>query len=243
MAKSTISEDISVVKETLERFGMGLITTIPGAAGGVKYIPQMTKENLASFLAQLCQELSQPDRILPGGYLYMADIICHQQWVNNIGKAFATAFKDLEPDYIVTIETKGIPLATVTSRAFNVPLVIIRDEGRVTEGSSVNINYLSGSTRQIQTMSLATRALPKGANVLIIDDFMRAGGTAKGMLDLVNEFEGCVLGIGVLVVTAEPREKLVDSYLALLELEKVDEKKREVHISPGSWINNIKGYL
>jgi purine operon repressor len=79
-------------------------------------------------------------------------------------------------------------------------------------------------------MSLARRALPTGAKVLIIDDFMKAGGTAKGMADLMKEFKAEVLGMGVLVDTKEPENKLVDSYLGLLELVELDEKNEKVVI-------------
>ena len=39
-AKSTISEDIVIVREVLEKLEMGRIETISGAAGGIKFIPQ-----------------------------------------------------------------------------------------------------------------------------------------------------------------------------------------------------------
>ena len=142
----------------------------------------------------------------------------------------------MEPDYLVTIETKGIPLALATAKAFNVPLVIIRDNSKVTEGSSVSINYVSGSTRRIQTMALARRSLQPGAKVLLIDDFMKAGGTAQGMQALMAEFKAEVLGLGILVGTVAPQEKLVDNYLALLELEALDEKEKNILIRPGEWI-------
>ena len=40
-AKSTISEDIVIVREVLEKLEMGSIETISGAAGGIKFIPAM----------------------------------------------------------------------------------------------------------------------------------------------------------------------------------------------------------
>ena len=36
-AKSTISEDIDLVSASFERFGLGRIETVAGAAGGVRY--------------------------------------------------------------------------------------------------------------------------------------------------------------------------------------------------------------
>jgi purine operon repressor len=138
----------------------------------------------------------------------------------------------MEPEYVVTIETKGIPLALMTAKALNRPLVIIRDGSRVTEGSAVSLNYVTGSSRQIRTMSLSRRALPVESRVVIIDDFMKAGGTAKGMVELLWEFKSNVLGIGVLIDTKIPEKKLVDDYYSLLKLEEVNEEKRKILIEP-----------
>ena len=44
-------------------------------------------------------------------------------------------------------------------------------------------------------MSLARRNLPEGSKVLIIDDFMKAGGTVQGMKDLLHEFNAEVVGV------------------------------------------------
>lgn len=235
-AKSTISEDLSLIKNTFQTFNEGHILTLAGAAGGVKYIPFLTREKILEDLEELAHKLQEPDRVLPGGYLYMTDIIFNPIFANKIGEIFATVFSNLEPDYLVTIETKGIPLALATAKAFNVPLVIIRDNSKVTEGSSVSINYVSGSTRRIQTMALARRSLQPGAKVLLIDDFMKAGGTAQGMQALMAEFKAEVLGLGILVGTVAPQEKLVNNYLALLELEALDEKEKNILIRPGEWI-------
>ena len=42
-AKSSISEDLAIIKETFEQRGIGTLTTVPGAAGGVKYIVRVRK--------------------------------------------------------------------------------------------------------------------------------------------------------------------------------------------------------
>ena len=73
----------------------------------------------------------------------------------------------------MTVETRGIPLAVFVARVFNIPVVMARRVGQITEGSTVSINYVSGSSKQIQTMALPKRALPSSARVLVIDDFMR----------------------------------------------------------------------
>jgi len=231
-AKSSISEDVALIRKALEANGLGQIRTVPGAAGGVLYLPGVREEERASLCRELVTALSDPRRILPGGFLYTSDIIFSPTWSNRIGRVFASWFAEEAPDYVITVETKGIPLALMTARALGAGLVIIRRDSRVTEGPVVTINYLSGSSGKIQTMSLPRRALRSGAKVLIVDDFMRAGGTAAGMLEIVREFDARACGIAVLIQTAEPSEKMVPKPTSLLTLKRIDVQKGQVDIEP-----------
>ncbi|HHV63753.1 MAG TPA: pur operon repressor [Peptococcaceae bacterium] len=222
-AKSTISEDLAVIKETLQLTGRGTLETVPGAAGGVKYLPGIGKEEAQNFLEKLAATLSTEDRMLPGGFLYMADLLYDPAVVRTLGLIFASIFRAKNPEAVVTIETKGIPLALMTADSLGVPTVIVRHGSKVTEGSSVSINYISGSSKRIQTMTLARRALASGKKVLIIDDFIKAGGTAKGIISLMKEFEAEVVGLGILMEDALWHTgRLVEDYLALLQLAEID---------------------
>ena len=51
-AKSTISEDLLVVKNVFEKLELGKVITISGAAGGVKYIPKTSKSENEAFLLE-----------------------------------------------------------------------------------------------------------------------------------------------------------------------------------------------
>ncbi|MHB8126044.1 MAG: pur operon repressor [Desulfitobacteriaceae bacterium] len=217
-AKSTISEDLFAVREGLAFTKQGRLETVPGAAGGVRYIPEISAEEAYRFLKELAGRLSNKERILAGGFLYMTDLLFDPAILHSLGLIFAGAFRDKKPDVVVTIETKGIPLALVTAGALGVPMVIIRHGNKVTEGSSVSINYFSGSARRIQNMTLSRRALDPGQKILIIDDFMKAGGTTRGMINLMGEFGANVIGIAVLIEAASRNtSKLVDRYLSLLQ--------------------------
>lgn len=231
-AKSTLSEDMAMIRDTLEAQGEGTLETIAGAAGGVRYLPCRPAAAVHASLLRLSELLSSPDRIIPGGFLYMSDILFSPELMVEAGEFFFQRFAPLAPDFILTIETKGIPLALMTARAFNVPLVIARQGSKVTEGSAVSINYLTGSAKRIQTMSVSRRALPSGSRILVIDDFMKAGGTARGLVDLAAEVGSTVVGTGVLIATAEPEKKLVDEYTSLLMLHKIDATLKEIDIRP-----------
>lgn len=237
-AKSSISEDLGIVKETFEEKGIGLLATVPGAAGGVKYIPKLKEPEIRGIMQELISELSHSDRLLPGGYLYMTDVLGNPDMMNRVGKVFATAFADQKIDVIMTVATKGIPIAHAIARHLNVPVVIVRRDSKVTEGSTVSINYVSGSSRRIQTMVLSKRSMKSGQRVLITDDFMKVGGTMNGMKNLLEEFECTLAGVAVLVEAEHKDEQLVEKYLSLVKLREVSEKERKIELQEGNYFSD-----
>lgn len=239
-AKSSISEDLAIIKEVFEDEGIGELNTLAGAAGGVRFVPKCRKDFAYEKMRSICRELEQPDRLLPGGYLYMTDLLGQPGMMQEVGRMFATAFADRNIDVIMTVETKGIPLAHATAVYLNLPVVIVRRDHKVTEGSAVSINYVSGSTKRIQTMSLARRALKEESRVLIIDDFMKAGGTVQGMVDLLHEFRAVVAGVGVFVESGEidSEERLLHDYVSLARLGEVDLKTRQITVQPGNYFES-----
>ncbi len=223
-AKSTISEDLGFLRQAFDRFHLGKVETLAGAAGGVRYFPHVTRENVRTLVEDLCRRLRETTRVLPGGFLHTTDLISHPQVAVPVGQAFATLLGPTRPDVVLTMEVKGIPLALETARAFNIPLVTIRRGGRVTEGPSVSVNYVSGSSRLVGQMTLPLRAIHPGQKAVFIDDFLRGGGTARGVLDLMKECRAELIGIGVLIETATPKEKLAERYLSLIVFEGVNEQ-------------------
>ena len=234
-AKSSISEDLAIIKEVFEERGIGTLQTIAGAAGGVKFQVQVDKEEAISFIRGLCDLMTDPGRILPGGYLFMNDILGNPAIVQRVGRMIASAYINTEIDVVMTVATKGIPLAYAVANYLNVPVVIVRRDSLVTEGPTVSINYVSGSSKRIQTMVLSKRSLAEGSNVLIVDDFMKAGGTVNGMISMLEEFHANVAGIAVLVEAEQADERLVDNYLSLIKLSEVDLKQKQIKAIEGNY--------
>lgn len=109
----------------------------------------------------------------------MSDLLGQPALMNEAGKIFATAFGNMNIDVVMTVETKGIPLAYATGAQLNLPVVLVRRDHQATEGSAVSINYVSGSHKSLHTMSLSRRAMREHSRVLIVDDFMKAGVRCK----------------------------------------------------------------
>lgn len=239
-AKSSVSEDIQAARQVLESIDMGLIETTAGAGGGVKLIPYISDHDSEQLLNQICEKLRDKNRILGSGFLYTSDLMFDSNIVKRAGEIFARRFMNLGADYIVTIETKGIPVALMTAHMLNIPLVVIRRESKISEGSTVSINYFSGSAERIQKMSISKRAVSSGSKAIIIDDFMRAGGSVKGISDMLGEFDIEIVGTGVVIASTEPEKKKIHDYFPLIFLGSVDENEKSIDVFPNSLIFSKK---
>ena len=230
-AKSTISEDLVIVRETLNKLSMGKVITLAGAAGGVRFTDGMDDAARGDFLNYLCSEMKETHRILPGNFLYMSDIMCNPGIIYKAAVMLSSHFIELEADYVVTVETKGIPLAFEVAKLLGLQLVVVKRENKVTEGSTVNVNYVSGSSGRIQTMFLAKKAIKPKSKCIFIDDFMKAGGTTIGIIDLLHEFDSELVGIGVLVDSIEGSKKLNQKYYSIIEFKGLEEDGKVI-VSP-----------
>ncbi|MBQ6374061.1 MAG: pur operon repressor [Clostridia bacterium] len=232
-AKSTISEDIDLISGSFERFDLGRIETVAGAAGGVRYraIPSLARTRRT--LTAICERLSEPGRMLPGGFLYTSDITAESGTARDVGEILAAQYYERQPHFVLTMETQGISIALMTAHMLDVPLVIARRDSRASEGSAVKINYIAGGAGdRIETMALARRAVQQGQRALIIDDFMKGGGTLQGMVDLMKEFHAEVVGVGVMIATAKPERKRVNGVRSLLVLEGFEQDTGRAIIHP-----------
>lgn len=236
-AKSTISEDIDLLQSVAKRFHMGEIQTVTGASGGVRWRCTVSPEQALHCISDLCEKLAGTDRTLPGGFLYNSDLLSDPVTVQQMGEIIASEFYDTNPDFVLTMETKGIPVALATAKAMGIPLVIARHSSKVYEGSAVNINYVSGSSNTIETMSLSRRAVKEGQRALIVDDFLKGGGTAKGMVDLMSEFNVQVVGQSFVLENMKPARKRISGHKSLMLLDIVpDGDGEKAIVTPSAWL-------
>lgn len=233
-AKSTVSEDVAILQDTMAAFRLGRLETVTGAAGGVRYRPLEMAAYGRPFIESICEKLREPQRQLPGGYLYFSDILSEPELVHGMGTLIAGQYYDAGADFVLTMETKGIPVALMTASALRVPLIIARHATKVYEGSAVNISYVTGNG-SIETMALSRRAVREGQKALIVDDFMRGGGTARGMIELMKEFNVTVAGMCFVLALEKPKKRLVEGEKSLMLLSDMRDGE-PMRVRPADWI-------
>jgi purine operon repressor len=216
VAKSTLSEDLAEVKDALHDAELGEVETQVGPGGGVRYRSRLDELLTRSAVVQWCDALRDERRLTGNGFLYMTDLLFDPRRVDPLGALLAERMHDQGAQFVVTVETRGIPLALSVARELTLPVVLLRRDNRLSEGSSLSINYLSGSSHRIQSMSIAQRSPVRNAPVLFVDDFLKAGGTARAASDLLSELGARIVGVGVLVATREPSPKLIDGISSAL---------------------------
>lgn len=234
-AKSSISEDLGIVKRTFAQRGTGILQTVPGAAGGVRYMPTISKKEAEDFIAEMANRLGENDRFLPGGYVYLSDLLGRPEVLRQVGRMIANQYVDREVTAVMTVATKGIPIAQSVAMYLNVPFVIVRRDSKITEGSTVSVNYVSGSSARIEKMELSKRSLPENSKVLIVDDFMKGGGTVNGMKSLIEEFDSEMVGISVFAESTFDGQRMVDDFTSLLKVD-VDVENKALSVQVGNYL-------
>lgn len=197
------------------------------------FTPGISDEEAKAVIEELRDRLSESNRILPGGYIYLSDLLSTPKILQSVGRIIANAFKGNKIDAVMTVATKGVPLANAVANILNVPFVIVRRDLKITEGSTVSVNYASGSSDRIEKMFLSKRSLKPNSRVLIVDDFLKGGGTISGMVSLLKEFDSTLVGVAVFAENAqEKRDRM--TYKSLLKVSEIDVKNNHVKVEIGN---------
>ncbi len=111
-------------------------------------------------------------------------------------RALADRFRDRRIDVVVGAEARGFLLGPALAREMGVGFVLARKPGKLpheTVSAEFELEYGSG------TLELHTDAVGAGAHVLVHDDLLATGGTAKALCELVESLGGTVVACGFLI--------------------------------------------
>jgi len=118
-------------------------------------------------------------------------------------------FKNKKIDYVVAVESRGFILGGVVAYKLGAGFIPVRKKGKLPY-KTISVTYeLEYGT---DTLEMHQDALVEGAKVLILDDLLATGGTAKAVAELVEKLKARVIGIAFLIELTDlkGREKLKD---------------------------------
>lgn len=123
-------------------------------------------------------------------------------------------------DYILTAESKGIPLAYEMSRQLHVPYVVARKSVKAYMTNPLSVQVKSITTAAVQTLYLDgdKAAWMKGKRVLIVDDVISTGESLRAMQQLVQTAGGNIIGCAAPLAEGDAAERDDIIYLEKLPL-------------------------
>ncbi len=119
----------------------------------------------------------------------------------HMGEAWAAEFREEKPDLILTLESSGIAMAVAAAHALgDVPVLFARKSPTVVQNNDVVQAAVYSFTHKVQnTIRVEKKYLPAGSRVLIIDDFLADGEAVRGMMNLCEQQQAQVVGVGIAV--------------------------------------------
>jgi adenine phosphoribosyltransferase len=138
-----------------------------------------------------------PDFPRPGvGYKDITPVLADPAGLDAAVSGLAEQARPLGVDVIIGAEARGFLLGAALARDLGAGFVLARKPGKLPH-ETVRAEYvLEYGT---DALELHSDAVSHGARVLVHDDLLATGGTAKALCELVEQLGGTVVGCGFLV--------------------------------------------
>jgi adenine phosphoribosyltransferase len=137
-------------------------------------------------------------------------LLKHPQGLRRTVDALAAQFVGTEVDTIVGIEARGFIFGPALAYHMGTGFVPVRKPRKLpAECASISYDLEYGQ----DTLQIHRDAVGQGHKVIIADDLLATGGTARAVVDLVEQLGGQVIGL-VFVVELEflPGRKRLEGY-------------------------------
>ena len=126
----------------------------------------------------------------------ISPILANPSALAHVVDEFSKRFHTNDVDVFAGIESRGFPLACALSLKYNKGMIMIRKQGKL-PGSTVKKAY--GIEYGKAIMEIQKNSIKRGQRVLICDDLLATGGTARAAAELVEKIGGKVAGFAFMV--------------------------------------------
>jgi len=117
----------------------------------------------------------------------------------DVTEGMATRFAAERVTHVAGIESRGFVLAAPVAQRLGAGFIPIRKKGKLPWNSIGRTYGLEYGTDQLE---IHTDACPPGSRVLVVDDVLATGGTARASAELIEEIGSRVVGFSFLIVLA-----------------------------------------
>ncbi len=152
-----------------------------------------------------------PDFPKPGILFYdITTLLKDPNGFQQLSDALVVQYQDDPPDVIAGIEARGFIFGPLLAQRLERGFVPIRKPGKLPSATSqVDYELEYGQ----DTLEVHTDAVEDGQKVLIVDDLLATGGTARATCDLVEQLGGTIHGLAFVVeLSFLPGRSKLDGY-------------------------------
>ncbi len=110
--------------------------------------------------------------------------------------ALISPFKNKEIDLVAGIEARGFIFAPTVAYALEAGFVPVRKPGKLPAATHRITYHLEYGT---DSLEIHQDAIRQGQRVLVVDDLIATGGTARAVADIVEQMGGTLVGLAFLV--------------------------------------------
>jgi adenine phosphoribosyltransferase len=138
-----------------------------------------------------------PDFPRPGiGFKDITPVLADPAGLDAAVTGLAEQARPLDVDIVIGAEARGFLLGAALARDLGAGFVLARKPGKLPR-ETVRAEYLL--EYGTDALELHSDAVSHGARVLVHDDLLATGGTAKALCELVEQLGGTVVGCGFLI--------------------------------------------
>ena len=146
-------------------------------------------------LKKLIREV--PDFPKPGILFYdITTLLKDAGGLSSLADSLVARYAENPPDVVLGIEARGFIFGPLLATRLGTGFVPVRKPGKLPAGKSrISYDLEYGQ----DTLEIHTDAVVEGQRVLIVDDLLATGGTARATCDLVEQLGGKVHGLAFVV--------------------------------------------
>ena len=155
------------------------------------------------FIKQLRDRIRTECKVLPGNIIKVDGFLNHRVDIvlmRGIAKEFARLFDTTGITAVLTVEASGIAIGAICADELGVPLVFVKKaKSDNIEGGLYRSDIYSYTYKKEVTLLLSRQWLGENDKVLIVDDFLANGEALRGLVEIVEQAQAELIGIGVVI--------------------------------------------